>query len=574
MTDSPSLIVHADFAFSLFAEMHNVGAPVKLFAAAVDGSVRQYDKVQLWGGNSDDMPVNGNLSVESDRALIRELQEKLELCFGLHSITSAAEQATAAGGVFASGKLVSDEHVDHFCKEYAGAESLHAVPVLDLSQNQLTDAIIPTLIEFLDATMPKLRRLDLSYNLLTDRACHQLLQWLGKPRGGQQLAPPVKQVLLRDNLLTVASLFGISALVGTPGKLQLTNPPLQLQLGSVSGSTPASRAYVKEECAASPEAGLQVQVSAHDRHVSRKLRLQQRTPKTTCLAASVPSLPPAKRAPGRRRVSLWRSCKQSRSSGTTGGESSGSSESVQQQPQQLRQEASAGSAHEVSAAASSTSLSQSHTGEEFFQASSNVTTGGQDASLQSRRLPSPGAARDIACQNTRRLHGSKEVPEKGVSTHRHTCVASRGTTERQPRSSLKGERRSSWDIAKEALVSGNLLSMDSKLMEASDRGLSMEEWRKKRRDSLTSGDEVWGRHGAEPKSRPERVVSRRSHSRERSTSAADTSEGEATSKLPVLPNSGESVGEARVSLSSQGSPSARRECDDSSARPTAAAGAA
>ena len=64
--------------------MHNVGAPVKLFAAAVDGSVRQYDKVQLWGGNHDDMPVNGNLSVESDRELIWELQEKLELCFGLH----------------------------------------------------------------------------------------------------------------------------------------------------------------------------------------------------------------------------------------------------------------------------------------------------------------------------------------------------------------------------------------------------------------------------------------------------------------------------------------------------------
>ena len=161
--------------------MHNVGAPVKLFAAAVDGSVRQYDKVQLWGGNHDDMPVNGNLSVESDRELIRELQEKLELCFGLHSITTAAEKAPAAGGMFASGKLVSDEHVVHFCKEYAGAESLREVPVLDLSQNQLTDAIIPTLIEFLDATMPNLRRLDLSYNLLSDRACLLLLQWI---RGG------------------------------------------------------------------------------------------------------------------------------------------------------------------------------------------------------------------------------------------------------------------------------------------------------------------------------------------------------------------------------------------------------
>ena len=96
--------MRADFAYSLFAEMHNAGAPVKLFAAAVDGSVRQYDKVQLWGGNHDDMPVNGNLSVESDRELIRELQEKLELCFGLHSITTAAEKATAAGGVGAWGK--------------------------------------------------------------------------------------------------------------------------------------------------------------------------------------------------------------------------------------------------------------------------------------------------------------------------------------------------------------------------------------------------------------------------------------------------------------------------------------
>ena len=43
---------------------------MQLFAAAVDGSIRLYDTVQLWGGDHGDMPVRGNLSVESDRALI------------------------------------------------------------------------------------------------------------------------------------------------------------------------------------------------------------------------------------------------------------------------------------------------------------------------------------------------------------------------------------------------------------------------------------------------------------------------------------------------------------------------
>ena len=561
--------------------MHNLGAPVKLFAAAVDGSVRQYDKVQLWGGNSDDMPVNGNLSVESDRELIWELQEKLELCFGLHSITTAAEHAPAAGGVFVSGKLVSDEHVKHFCREFASDERLRAVTVLDLSQNQLTDAIIPTLIEFLDATMPNLCRLDLSYNLLTDSACLQLMQWLGQPHGEQRPRPRVKQMLLLDNLLTVASVYGIAALVSTPGALQLTNPPVQLQLGSVSGATPASRAHVKEECAANPEAGLYVQISRHEPQVARKLRSQQRTPKTPLLAASAPSSSPPKMAPGRRRVSLWRSRKKA---STSMREESGSSVGVQQrQPQLLQQqqrqqppqrEDSVGSGDEVSAAASPLSLSQgladvelSHSGQ-LVDGDCNVQTGGQDTAPQPRMLPQPGTARNSACHSPRNPHGSREGPGMRVSTQRHTCAASCGGTEGGPRTSFRSERRSSWDIAKEALASGNLLATNSKLVEASDNSLSKEEWRKKRRDSLTSGDEMWGRHGSEPKSKPERLVSRNSNS----TSSADSSEGDVKSKLAMLPKPGESFDGARGSSSRQGAP--RRECDAASARPTAAAGAA
>ena len=61
-----------------------------------------------------------------------------------------------------------------------------------------------------------------------------------------------------------------------------------------------------------------------------------------------------------------------------------------------------------------------------------------------------------------------------------------------------GERRSSWDVAKEALASGKLTE---ELMQPST--LTKEQRRKKRKDSLTWGDDVWGKHGPEPKSRPE-----------------------------------------------------------------------
>ena len=116
-----------------------------------------------------------------------------------------------------------------------------------------------------------------------------------------------------------------------------------------------------------------------------------------------------------------------------------------------------------------------------------------------------------------------------MATQRHTCAASLGSTEGEPRSSIRGERRSvknerrsSWDIAKEALASGSLVSKDLKLMETPDRSLTKEERRKKRRDSLTSGDEMWGRHGSEPKSRPERDTSRRPHSSDCRTACADS----------------------------------------------------
>ena len=73
-----------------------------------------------------------------------------------------------------------------------------------------------------------------------------------------------------------------------------------------------------------------------------------------------------------------------------------------------------------------------------------------------------------------------------------------------PRPSIS-QRRSSWDIAKGALASGSLLAEGAKLTEMTDRSLTKEELRRKRRESLTSGDEVWGKHGAEPKSKPERL---------------------------------------------------------------------
>ena len=109
--------------------------------------------------------------------------------------------------------------------------------------------------------------------------------------------------------------------------------------------------------------------------------------------------------------------------------------------------------------------------------------------------------------------------------------------ESRSRLSMGDERRSSWDFAKQAFASGQLLSGSAKLTEDSmlSSTLTEDQRRKNRRDSLTWGDDAWGKHGPEPKSKPERESSRGSLTKSRTTAQISAGERRAEDAPPKTP---------------------------------------
>ena len=60
------------FVFALYAEM--VGRDVRLYAAATDGMLRQFQDLKFHGDLFKDMPTDGEVTVEEDRHEIRRLE--------------------------------------------------------------------------------------------------------------------------------------------------------------------------------------------------------------------------------------------------------------------------------------------------------------------------------------------------------------------------------------------------------------------------------------------------------------------------------------------------------------------
>ena len=79
----------------------------KLFALGTDGALKQLSRVEYTG--EVDMPSQGALSVESDRAEIRALEQRLTAAFGHAAIQKAFEGAPPRIDI--SGKLLRDEHM-------------------------------------------------------------------------------------------------------------------------------------------------------------------------------------------------------------------------------------------------------------------------------------------------------------------------------------------------------------------------------------------------------------------------------------------------------------------------------
>ena len=116
------------FVFSLLAEMQE--HEVQLYAIKRDGALNRYPEVQVNG--EEDMPSGGALSNPNDKALVKDLEDKMIEAYG----TALVEvKCKAAGGemVDLSNKMLRPQHVGAL---FAAVER-YRVAELDLTNNQL-----------------------------------------------------------------------------------------------------------------------------------------------------------------------------------------------------------------------------------------------------------------------------------------------------------------------------------------------------------------------------------------------------------------------------------------------------
>ena len=116
------------FVFSLLAEMQ--GHEVQLYAIKRDGALHRYPKVEVIGER--DMPSGGALSNPNDKALVKELEDKMIDAYGT-AIVEVKCKAAGDGKVDLRCKMLRPQHVGAL---FAAVER-YQVAKLDLTNNQL-----------------------------------------------------------------------------------------------------------------------------------------------------------------------------------------------------------------------------------------------------------------------------------------------------------------------------------------------------------------------------------------------------------------------------------------------------
>jgi len=119
------------FIFSLAAEMR--GREAQLYGILRDGSLNQYPTVEVDGDG--DMPSQGALSNPNDKALVRDLEDKMIEAY-VPVIVELKCKAGVGGAVDLSYKIIRACHVEALCE----AVNKYEVKMLFLDRNQLGDA--------------------------------------------------------------------------------------------------------------------------------------------------------------------------------------------------------------------------------------------------------------------------------------------------------------------------------------------------------------------------------------------------------------------------------------------------
>ena len=146
------------FVFALYAEM--VGRDVRLYAAATDGVLRQFQDLKFHGDLFKDMPTDGEVTVEEDRHEIRRLEDTMIDAYG-HAVVRTA-CAESPSKISLGAKLLRDAHIKTLVK-VAQDGDLATLESIALSNNQLSDQGLDTLMSALPE-LPDLMSLELKGN--------------------------------------------------------------------------------------------------------------------------------------------------------------------------------------------------------------------------------------------------------------------------------------------------------------------------------------------------------------------------------------------------------------------------
>jgi hypothetical protein len=99
------------FCFSCLSEMSGASEHgVQLWTCGTRGQLKQFPEVNVEGGKHNDMPSQGQLTLESDRSTIRMLEDQMIGAFG-HQVIRNALEAGVPPVLHLTGKLLRDEHM-------------------------------------------------------------------------------------------------------------------------------------------------------------------------------------------------------------------------------------------------------------------------------------------------------------------------------------------------------------------------------------------------------------------------------------------------------------------------------
>ena len=117
------------FVFSLLAEMQ--GHEVQLYAIKRDGALNRYPEVKVLG--EADKPSGGALSNPNDRALVKDLEDKMIDAYGTALVEVKCKAARRGEMVDLQSKMLRPQHVGAL---FAAVER-YQVTELNLGSNQL-----------------------------------------------------------------------------------------------------------------------------------------------------------------------------------------------------------------------------------------------------------------------------------------------------------------------------------------------------------------------------------------------------------------------------------------------------